>query len=243
MLIAEIGNNHFGDFNQAKELIKVSKECGADLVKGQYFGKDFVFKNGSMPEEFYNSIKFTKEQYIELIEYAKSIGIPMFYSYFTGSTYEADQTIEVIKKTPYIKFSAGQYDNNSDDNSHLLTMDNSYTIVSMKLDVKYAHPFKLAKVLLATPYMWENNKKNTETFMEAARIYYQVSKREPGLSDHCLGIAHIINILSMYKIPIIEKHICLKKYEPFNGFVFRDTIHGSDPKEFEKLAKQYKEKL
>ena len=36
-IISEIGWNHMGDMNLAKEMISASKENGADLVKTQTF--------------------------------------------------------------------------------------------------------------------------------------------------------------------------------------------------------------
>ena len=35
LIIAEAGVNHNGDINQAKKLIDIANECGADLVKFQ----------------------------------------------------------------------------------------------------------------------------------------------------------------------------------------------------------------
>jgi sialic acid synthase SpsE len=40
MIIAEAGVNHNGDFQMAKELIKVAVEAGADVVKFQTFSAD-----------------------------------------------------------------------------------------------------------------------------------------------------------------------------------------------------------
>ena len=35
IIIAEAGVNHNGDLNIAKQMIKVAKECGADIIKFQ----------------------------------------------------------------------------------------------------------------------------------------------------------------------------------------------------------------
>ena len=37
IIVAEIGNNHEGNFNTAKELIKKAAECKVDAVKFQTF--------------------------------------------------------------------------------------------------------------------------------------------------------------------------------------------------------------
>lgn len=44
-IVAEAGLNHNGDFSQAKEMIRVAKECGAHVVKFQYFDVDVMCLN------------------------------------------------------------------------------------------------------------------------------------------------------------------------------------------------------
>ena len=36
LIVAEIGNNHEGDYSLAKELVSLAAEAGADAVKFQY---------------------------------------------------------------------------------------------------------------------------------------------------------------------------------------------------------------
>ena len=43
LIIAEVGNNHEGNFNVAKKLIKAAKKSGADAVKLQYIDPDKFF--------------------------------------------------------------------------------------------------------------------------------------------------------------------------------------------------------
>ena len=42
-IIAEIGANHNGDMNLAKQMIDIAKKCGADCVKFQSWTKDSIF--------------------------------------------------------------------------------------------------------------------------------------------------------------------------------------------------------
>lgn len=88
-VISEIGCNHMGQFNIAKELIKLSKECGADIAKFQKRNnKELLTEdqyNAPHPNP-YNSygdtygahreyLEFTIQQHAELKQYAESIGI------------------------------------------------------------------------------------------------------------------------------------------------------------------------
>ena len=81
MLIAEVGNNHFGDYESALEHIRVAKECGATAVKFQAWeNSELVW--GSMPLEFYEQCKFDSMQIQSLIDYGQGLGILVFFSIF-----------------------------------------------------------------------------------------------------------------------------------------------------------------
>jgi len=88
-VISEIGCNHMGQFDIAKELIKLSKDCGADYAKFQKRTNAELLtqEQYSAPHPNpYNSygdtygahreyLEFTWEQHAELKAYAESIGI------------------------------------------------------------------------------------------------------------------------------------------------------------------------
>lgn len=83
-IIAEIGSNHDGSLQKAKELIQASKEAGADAVKFQSFTAGGLF-NPYKPENgkwishsaypVIEKLTLTEEWHYELKEYADSIGI------------------------------------------------------------------------------------------------------------------------------------------------------------------------
>ncbi len=106
-IIAEIGCNHMGKFEIALELIKLAKECGADVAKFQKRNPKEL-----LTEEQYNSphpnpyhsygatygehrefLELTKEQHAELKKYAESIGIT--YSTSVWDTTSAEEIIEL----------------------------------------------------------------------------------------------------------------------------------------------------
>ena len=65
-IIAEIGNNHEGNFNTAKKLIKAAASTGVDAVKFQTFiTEDFVRTNYPSYERL-KKFEFTHEQFLEL---------------------------------------------------------------------------------------------------------------------------------------------------------------------------------
>ena len=91
LVIAELGINHNGDIDIAKQLIDVAKTAGADAVKFQKRTIDLVYS-----EEFLDSprespwgktqraqkegVEFGIDEYIEIDSYCKKIGIEWFAS-------------------------------------------------------------------------------------------------------------------------------------------------------------------
>ena len=67
MVIAEIGNNHEGDFQLAKELVALAAEAGADAVKFQYIiPEKLISPNDKLRIEQLNGFKLKRNHYIPL---------------------------------------------------------------------------------------------------------------------------------------------------------------------------------
>tara|TARA_Y100000589_G_scaffold326433_1_gene366189 strand:- start:232 stop:1098 length:867 start_codon:yes stop_codon:yes gene_type:complete len=107
--IAEIGCNHKGDMNIAKELISLAKTSGADVVKFQKRNSKEL-----LPESQYNSphpnpinsygatygehrefLEFSKSQHKELMEYCNSINIE-----YSTSVWDITSAIEITELNP-----------------------------------------------------------------------------------------------------------------------------------------------
>ena len=71
-IIAEIGNNHEGSFQQAKRLIKEATKTGVDAVKFQTFQTE-NYVNSKDKKRFNRLKKFelTKKQFSELAIFAR----------------------------------------------------------------------------------------------------------------------------------------------------------------------------
>lgn len=90
-VIAEIGINHNGDINIAKQLIDMAKNAGCNAVKFQKRTIDIVYTKellagprqspwGTTQREQKEGLEFGKEQYDEIGRYCKTVGIPWFAS-------------------------------------------------------------------------------------------------------------------------------------------------------------------
>ena len=89
--IAEIGINHNGDVNIAKELIKLAKDAGCDAVKFQKRTIDIVYTKelldsprespwGNTQRDQKKGLEFGLKEYREIDQYCRELGIEWFAS-------------------------------------------------------------------------------------------------------------------------------------------------------------------
>lgn len=76
LIVAEIGNNHEGSFERAKEMVHLVKESGADAVKFQTF-KTELFINPANQERFkrLKGFELSFDNFAELAELSKKLGL------------------------------------------------------------------------------------------------------------------------------------------------------------------------
>ena len=108
-VIAEIGCNHMGEIEIAKELIVLAKECGADVAKFQTRDNKLL-----LTEEQYNAphpvrensygntygahrehLEFNQEQHIELKAYCETSGIE-----YSTSVWEVNSAMRITELKP-----------------------------------------------------------------------------------------------------------------------------------------------
>lgn len=94
-VIAEIGHNHQGSLQMAKELFRAAKDCGANAVKLQkrnnrtlytreMYNKPYDHENsfGATYGEHREVLEFGLEEYRDLQQYARDLGITFFATAF-----------------------------------------------------------------------------------------------------------------------------------------------------------------
>ena len=97
--VAEIGLNHNGDVKTAKELIREAKSAGANAVKFQKRNHHEIFTESMLMEpytgpnsygksygEHRSALEFTFDEYLELLNFAKSLDILFFASVWDESS-------------------------------------------------------------------------------------------------------------------------------------------------------------
>ena len=94
-VIAEGGLNHNGDINIAKKLIDSAKECGVNAIKFQtYKTENFVRETNQYFDVFKNA-ELNFEQFEELKNYSKSIGLTFFSTPFDIESAEFLNQLEI----------------------------------------------------------------------------------------------------------------------------------------------------
>jgi sialic acid synthase len=94
-VIAEIGHNHQGSLDQAKELFLKAHECGANAVKLQkrhnpslytadYFHRPYEHENSFGPTygTHREALEFGRDEYLELKEHTRELGLTFFATAF-----------------------------------------------------------------------------------------------------------------------------------------------------------------
>jgi len=239
-IIAEIGNNHEGDFSVAQELIGKAAEAGADAVKFQTFILEYFVSSSTDTSRLERLRRFqlSFDQFEKLSSQAKELGI-IFFS--TPFDIESAKFLNSIQ--PIFKIASG-------DNTFFPLIDTvahfgKPTIISTGLaDMN----------LLEDIYKFWSARKSIENlaFLHCITSYpapleqanlgaiTAIKNRFPeitvGYSDHTLGVK-----ASSYAVAagarIIEKHFTLDK----NYSDFHDHLLSADPEEMKILVESIRE--
>ena len=224
-IIAEAGSNHDGKLGQAKELIDVAVEAGADAVKFQLFRADWLY-----PEEvgtvdtpageidffaFLKSAEVPLDWLETLAGYSRSKGILFLLSVFDEQTADALDRIDVpaykiaspeLNHIPLLEYVArkGRPILISTGASHLSDIDESLRAVYRQGngDVVLLH------CVTSYPTPPEHcNLRMIETLKQAFDV-------PVGLSDHTVEAEAAPSIAVALGASVIEKHFTLDKSLP-----------------------------
>ena len=119
-VIAEIGHNHMGDLDIAKEMFKVAGECGADAVKLQKRDNRSLYTEAAYNKPYENPnsygktygehrefLEFGWHEYAELKAYADELGLAMFSTAFDFSSADFLARMDI----PAFKIASGDLKN------------------------------------------------------------------------------------------------------------------------------------
>jgi N,N'-diacetyllegionaminate synthase len=242
LIIAEIGTNHNGDFNLAKELLLRAIDCGVDAIKFQAYRTDKFIANDvpAFPRaqilgytKQYNrfvDLEFTPDQYNSLAEITKKNG-----AIFMATPFDEDSMEMLNPLLPAYKIASGDLIN------HLLLQQvqayNKPCILSTgqavdeEIDAA-VHIFNsenLALLHCVSSYPTPDNQVNLRSITHLQKRYPNIPI---GYSDHSSGILACLGAVSL-GARIIEKHFTLDKNQPYG-----DHVLSAEPKEMKNLSDQ-----
>jgi sialic acid synthase len=221
-VIAEIGHNHQGDVEKAKQLIRSAHEWGVNAVKLQkrsnrtlytraYY--DMPYDNelsfGRTYGEHREALEFDADEYRELQQYAREVGITFFATAFDFES--ADMLAEL--DVPAVKFASGDLLNTplqryvAAFGKPMLLSTGGGTMEDVERAVDTILPIndQLCVLQCTAAYPAEAENLNLDVITALRRRFPELVI---GLSDHQSGIAMAL-VAYMLGARVIEKHFTL----------------------------------
>ena len=238
-IIAEIGNNHEGNFKIAKKLIQLAYKAKVDAVKFQTFNtEDFINKKDKKRFAQLKKFQLTKKQFIELKNFAHSKRLK-----FISTPLDINSADFLIKNSDIIKIASS--DNNFFPMIDRIILSKKNVIISTGLvdinDIVFlknriykligkelAHK-RVAFLHCVTSYPVQDK------FANLNSVNFLIDKLnfKIGYSDHTLGLDSAFVAVSM-GAKIIEKHFTIDK----NFSNFRDHSLSADFKEMREMVEK-----
>ncbi len=200
-IIAEIGQNHNGDLETAKRLIRVAKESGADVAKFQIYDAKTLFSKENNPWYDYNcKTEVSRTQVDDLANECAKCGIE-----FMASVFDIERVdwLEAVGVKRYKIASRSVHDLPLIDR---LVATGKPIIVSLGMWNESDFPQILGASSLEFLYCVSKY----PTPLSDLHLSTVDFSRYAGFSDHTIGIAAPIAAIAL-GARIIEKHFTLDK--------------------------------
>ena len=248
IIIAEAGVNHNGDLNKAKELIEISKKCGADIVKFQTFSaEELTTKYAEKADyqkiskdkfesqrEMLRNLELNESDHHELINHCKKYKIDFLTTAFDSKSIDFILNLNL----KYIKIPSGEITNLlylrkiSSYKKPIFLSTGMSTLeevgTALKILLKSGVPKDLITILHCTSeYPAPFKDVNLNAMINIGKKY----NVKFGYSDHTLGI-EVSTAAVALGASVIEKHITLNK-----NLIGPDHKASLEPDEFHELVK------
>ena len=223
IIIAEVGVNHNGNFNKAKEYIRFCSEMDVDFVKFQTFKTESLvteealmtdYQKRELPEfssqlEMIRNLELSEEQFLELHQYSNNLGVRFL---TTAFDFESANFVNRLS-LDYCKIPSGEITNYP--LIDILCLGHEKFIVSTGMAteeeiegvINFLNSRGKTDVTLLH-CISEYPSPFDEMNLSAIKTLSERFNLPVGLSDHSLGKHIAIAAVSMGSV-IIEKHITL----------------------------------
>ena len=237
-VIAEIGNNHEGNYALAKKMIIAANKAGANAVKLQHIVPEKFFLNNEQIKK-YKKFQLKDLEINKLIQFAKKNNILLFWTFFDIESFDK-------YKNQLKLFKISSTDNNFYFFIKKILKEKKPTFISLglcsnkeiaklvnyikKID-KNCHNY-VSLMHCNSSYPLKNSEANLSQIQFLKKKY---SKFNIGYSDHTVGIDASICAISL-GAKIIEKHFTINK----KLSKFRDHALSADFKDLNIIVKKSK---
>jgi len=221
-VIAEVGQNHQGEVEQAKRLIDAAKECGVNAVKLQKRSNRLLYTREFYKQPYDNELSFGHtygehrealelgaDDYRELLRHAREVGVTLFATAFDFES--ADLLVEL--GVPAFKFASGDLTNTplqrhvAGFGKPMFLSTGGGTLADVERAVDTILPLNdqlcVLQCTAAYPAAVEDLNLNVITTLREHFPQLVI-----GLSDHQNGIAMAV-VAYMLGARVIEKHFTL----------------------------------
>lgn len=236
-IIAEVGSNHNQKLTQAKELIDVAYESGADAVKFQLFRADVLYPNSNNKIfKIMRENEFPRKWLIELYGYAKKKGLIFLASPFDKEAIDLldDLGSPAIKwassetvNLPLLRYAASKHKPIliSTGMCNLADLFEAITVISSSGNDNI--------ILLQCTSLYPAKAKDVNLHvMDTLRSSFRLPV---GLSDHTLSITIAVAAVARGAC-VIEKHFTLNR--KLKG---PDHSYALEPEEFKDMVRSIRE--
>ena len=248
-IVAEMSGNHNGSINNALNIIKTAKECGADAVKIQTYTPDTITIDCNRPEfiinegiwkgrrlyELYQEAHTPWEWHEELFKYARNIGITLFSTPFDKSSVslleKLNNPIYKIASPELIDLGLIKEVAKTGKPIIFSTGMGSLDEIEEAIEtVKNVGSNKIIVLHCTSAYPAPIEEANLSTIPEIENRFKVLS----GLSDHTKG-TEVSKLAVVLGAAVIEKHFTLDKTQ---GGV--DSEFSIDPTDLKRLVNETK---
>lgn len=237
-IIAEVGNNHEGNFQLAQDMIGLAAESGVDAVKFQTFIPQLYVSSADKSRiERLELFKLTFEQFASLADYASQQNVD-----FISTPFDLESARFLNKIQNTFKISSG--DNTFYPLLETVADFGKPIIISTGLSTIS----EIRKTVDMIQNIWQEKSLDAELALLHCVTSYPVSPENAnlsmihrltdefnditiGYSDHTIGIKAAVHAVSA-GAKIIEKHFTIDN----NYSSFRDHQLSSDPEEMKQLV-------
>ena len=237
-LIAEIGNNHEGEFSVALELIDAAAEAGVDAVKFQLVKPEYVAGGDKDRYVRYEKFLFSEDQFRKIADYCNTKG-RMFFATpfdFQGATFlnEIQPIFKIASSdnnfVKFIQHVAG-FGKPIIISTGLIGINDLSAVI--KEIERTSTSVELALLHCVSSYPVPPEQANLSAIKHLSERFPNLTV---GYSDHTIGIDAAVASVTL-GAKIIEKHFTLDH----NFSEFRDHQLSADPAEMRLLVDRVRE--